>query len=687
MTKKIFAFTIFILFGITVFAQKNNNIHWTYSSINQNDGSVKLLFEAVVDDGFRVYSPYNPEGASKPLEINILKSENYKTNGTIVELQKPTEHYEEIFGVTEKFFTKSAKFSVLITPIVNNSFDVRGNISGQICNDEFMCSAFDEEFSITVKPQLTQKKNDEKKSLIQENNVGNVDSNSNTNADTIIEKLESVCQTPKDVKNDSSSIETALPPSESLLYVFLLAALGGLAAIFTPCVFPMLPMTVSFFLKKNKNEGKYQALVYGIFIILIYTVPVAMLILISSLLGGQTFIAGIFNALSTHWFPNLLFFLVFMVFALSFLGMFEITMPSSLVNKFDKRGSAGGIVGIFFMAFVLVLVSFSCTGPIVGTVLVQSASGGSATRPIVAMLGFSLAFALPFTFFAFFPNLLKKLPGYGGWLNTLKVVLGFVELALGLKFLSVADQTYHWHILDREVYLAIWIAISVVLGLYLLGKIKLPNDEEIDVVKVPRLILSIIVFSFAIYLIPGMFGAPLKALSGYLPPLTTQDFVISEKINYEHSVKQALCETPLYSDFLKLPHSLTGYFDLNQGMECAKKQNKPLLLVFTGHGCVNCRKMEENVWSNAEVLELMRNNFVITALYTDDRYVPDGSEISIGKKNTNFQIEKYNMNAQPYYVVLNPQDIDNPLVKPISYTSDAEIFKTYLNNALNKFSK
>ena len=682
--KKLFAFAVlFLVCFSSLYAQKNKNISWTFSCQNLDDGNVKLIFNAIVDEGFKLYSPYNPEGASKPLEINLLSSKDFKTDGKIIEAQKPQEHYEEIFDVTEKFFTKNAKFFITIKPTVEQAFTVSGSISGQICSTDYMCSSFDEDFSITINPKIIKKKATD--TITKTNNQQfNVD----TSFVQIVDNQEN-----NDEKNlENSSLSKVEPQNnvvettsdQSLFYIFLMAALGGLMAIFTPCVFPMLPMTVSFFIKNKKKSAKFNALIYGIFIILIYTIPITLLIIFSTLMGGQAFTAGIFNALSTHWLPNILFFLVFMIFAMSFLGMFEITLPSSIVNKMDKKSSKDNFVGIFFMAFVLVLVSFSCTGPIVGTVLVESASGGTAARPIVAMLGFSIAFALPFTFFAFFPHLLKKLPGYGGWLNTLKVVLGFVELALGMKFLSVADQTYHWHILDREPYIAIWIAISVVLGLYLLGKIKLPNDETIDFVKVPRLILAIFAFAFAAYLLPGLFGAPLKALAGYIPPITTQDFVISQTSTVEKNNKN-VCETPLYSDFLKLPHSLNGYFDFNQGLNCAKQQNKPMLLVFTGHGCVNCRKMEENVWSNPDVLNLMNEKFVITALYTDDRYVPQGFDVSIGKKNTNFQIEKYNINAQPYYVILNPHNIDNPIVSPIAYTPDVDVFANYLKTALDKF--
>lgn len=474
-----------------------------------------------------------------------------------------------------------------------------------------------------------------------------------------------------------------LPSDDSGLWsIFIIAFLAGLAAIFTPCVFPMIPMTVSYFLKK---ENKFDAIIYGVSIIALYTVPVALLIIISNVAGGGEFTAGIFNALSTHWLPNILFFIVFMIFALSFFGMFEITMPSGIINRAENRGNKGGLFGAFFLAFVLVLVSFSCTGPIVGSVLVESASGGNAVKPIVAMFGFSLAFAMPFTLFAFFPGWMKNLPKSGGWLNTVKVVLGFVEFALGFKFLSVADQTYHWHILDREVYLAIWIATSILLGLYLLGKIKLPNDSDIPFVKVPRLILALIAFAFAIYMLPGMWGAPLKALSGYIPPLTTQDFVMGQGNVNQAFAQSTLCEKPLYGEHLRLPHGIDAYFEYNQAVECAKKQNKPLLIVFTGHGCVNCRKMEEYVWSDNQVLATMKEKFVIAALYTDDRTEDISGNSTIGKVNTELQISKYQINAQPYYVMLNASQPEKPLIAPQGYNPDPQSFVQYLQNGLNAY--
>ena len=367
----------------------------------------------------------------------------------------------------------------------------------------------------------------------------------------------------------------------------------------------MIPMTVSFF--TGQGRSKSQALIYGLSIVIIYTLIGAAL---APLMGPETA-----NHLSTEWLPNLIFFIVFVVFGLSFLGLFEITLPGSLINKVDQQSEKGGLIGIFFMAFTLVLVSFSCTGPLVGSILVSSA-GGEFLKPIIGMFAFSLAFAIPFTMFAFFPGWLSSLPKSGGWLNAVKVVLGFVELALAFKFLSIADQAFHWGILDREINIAIWIVIVILIGLYLMKAFRLPGDTGKDAedkrIGIPRLVLAMIAFTFVVYLVPGMWGAPLKALAGYLPPLYTHDFDLIS-LNRNNNANE-ICDEPKYSDFLHLPHGLKGYFDYDQALACARQQNKPLFIDFTGHGCTNCREMEAVVWSDPEVLKRLQNDFVIVAL-------------------------------------------------------------------------
>jgi thiol:disulfide interchange protein DsbD len=486
------------------------------------------------------------------------------------------------------------------------------------------------------------------------------------------------------------------------LWGFILEAIAwGLVALLTPCVFPMIPMTVSFFLKqneKNPSKGRFMAILYGICIVLIYTIPIAIIILLTYTLGGKNFAADIFNWIATSWI-NVIFFLIFVIFALSFFGAFEIVLPSSVVNKADSKSNRGGILGVFFMALTLVLVSFSCTGPIVGSAIIKSMQGEVMT-PIIVMLVFSIVFAIPFTIFAFAPSLLKKLPKSGGWLNSVKVVLGFIELALGMKFLSVADQTYHWGILDREVYLAFWIVIAALLGMYLLGKLKFKYDSPSDHVSVGRLMLAIITFAFMVYMIPGMWGAPLKALSGYLPPIQTQDFVVPYTsgaavgtYNPSSATSQVVVPDRKYSDKLHLPHGLVGYFTFDEALKASKEQGKPVFFDFTGHGCVNCREMEARVWSDPKVLEMLRNDFVICSLYGDDKmevleedYVTleDGKVLKgMGKINSRFVMEKFSANAQPFYLVLDSEG--NILSGPVGYNLNVDNYVDFLKKGLDAY--
>ena len=476
------------------------------------------------------------------------------------------------------------------------------------------------------------------------------------------------------------------------------AILWGFAMLLTPCVFPMVPMTVSFFMKGSENvaAGRFKAAMYGLFIVLLYTVPISVIIMLTRIIGGDAVTADIFNWLSTHWLPNIIFFIVFMVFAASFFGAFEITLPESIVNKSDKGSDKKGLAGVFFMALTLVLVSFSCTGPIVGSVLIKSTQG-EFWEPMVTMLAFSMAFALPFTVLAFFPSLLKKVRKSGGsWLNSVKVVLGFVEVALGLKFLSVADQTYHWGILDREVYLAIWIVVFTLLGLYLLGKIRFAHDEPLEYLKVPRLALAIGVLSFVVYLIPGMWGAPLKALSGYMPPITTQDFIIGQGSTTSHAAEADEGVVTSNDYGLHLPLGLQGYFDLDEALKAAKKAGKPVFVDVTGHGCVNCREMESRVWSDPTVLGMLKNDFVVLALYTDDKQKLDESKWvtdaetgkvykDLGRANSYIARTKWNVNAQPNYVLLSP---DGEMLVPVrGYDLSIDGFVKFLQSGLDAYQK
>ncbi len=502
--------------------------------------------------------------------------------------------------------------------------------------------------------------------------------------------------------------------------LILEAILWGFAMLLTPCVFPMVPMTVSFFIKgsENKAAGKFRALMYGIFIVLLYTVPISLIIGLTWLFGGSAVTADIFNWLSTHWLPNIIFFVVFMLFAASFFGAFEIVLPSKLVNSSDKKSSKAGLGGVFFMALTLVLVSFSCTGPIVGTVLIKSTSGEFWT-PMVTMLAFSIAFALPFTLLALFPSLLKSLPKSGGWLNSVKVVLGFIEVALGFKFLSVADQTYHWGILDREVYLAIWIVCFALLGFYLLGKLRFKYDDELKHIGIARLTLAIADFAFVVYMIPGMFGAPLKALSGYLPPMETQDFVLASPMSPEGIPPSGVrpsgsphhpsgtvpplsnrgCYVPqggyLTSDgdaspvpTLSLPHGLYGYNNIDDALVAAKAQGKRVFVDITGHGCVNCREMEARVWSDPQVLQRLRDDFVMVALYTDDKLklpesqwitTPEGKVLKdVGRVNSYIARTRFGVNAQPNYIILDTDG--NTLAGPRGYDLSVPGFLDFLKS-------
>ena len=470
-------------------------------------------------------------------------------------------------------------------------------------------------------------------------------------------------------------------PTGNLWSLILEAILWGFLMLLTPCVFPMVPMTVSFFIKQEKG-GRFKALMYGVFIVLLYTVPICLIIGLTWLLGGETVTADIFNWLSTHWLPNILFFVIFMLFAASFFGAFEITLPSSWTTQADAKSDKGGLLGVFFLALTLVLVSFSCTGPIVGTVLIKSTQGEFWT-PMVTMLAFSIAFSLPFALLAFFPSVLKKLPKSGGWLNSVKVVLGFVEVALGLKFLSTADQTYHWHLLDREVYLAIWIVCFALLGLYLLGKIRFKHDSPLEYIGVGRLALVIADFAFVLYLLPGMWGAPLKALSGYLPPLQTQDFVLGSAPASPVILSEA---KNLSGSEVSLPHGLAGYSKLEDGLAVAKEQGKKVFVDISGHGCVNCREMEARVWSDPRVLQKLQQDYVIVSLYVDDKTkLPESEWITtdkgkvlkdVGRVNSHLVLERFGVNSQPNYFLL---DGDGTILRgPRGYNLDTDAFVDFL---------
>jgi thiol:disulfide interchange protein len=482
---------------------------------------------------------------------------------------------------------------------------------------------------------------------------------------------------------------------QTLWAIFIAGLLGGFAALLMPCIFPMLPLTVSYFTKSGKSkEGAIsKALLYGFFIILIYVVL--------GLAVTVVFGADALNSLSTNGVFNFFFFLLLVVFAASFLGAFEINLPSSWANKMDQNSDKGGIAGLFFMAATLSLVSFSCTGPIIGTLLVQAATTGALLGPAIGMFGFALALAIPFALFALFPGLMQSLPRSGGWLNSVKVTLGFLELALALKFLSNVDLAYHWHWFDREVFLVLWIVIFALMGIYLLGKLKLSHDSELPYVSVPRLFLAIIVLAFTVYMIPGLWGAPLKSISAFLPPQDTQDFdlytpgLTGGGNNNANVVTDNT--THKYADLFHAPLKLNAYFDYKEGVEQAKKVHKPVMIDFTGHACVNCRKMEANVWPDKAVLPLIRDNYVLIQLYVDDKtelpakeqYTSkfSGKQITtVGALNSDIQASKFNSNSQPDYVLLDPQT-EQTLVAPQGAVYDAVLYAAYLQSGLDEFKK
>jgi len=596
-----------LFMSVALFAQQPSAT-WKVASREVSEGKYELTFSAKIEEGQHIYG-VNP-GMGNPTEVEYATD---VTAGPLQEVTKPKAYKDDLV------FFKEAVFSQEVTAEPGTT--VEGSIYWQACTED-MCG-FPEEYAFSVP-------------------LGDVAAHQTAIGDP----------------------EKASGGGGNLWALIIEAILWGFAMLLTPCVFPMIPMTVSFFLKGSENvhQGRFKAFMYGLFIVLLYTVPICVIIGLTRLLGGETVTADIFNWLATHWLPNLIFFIVFMVFAASFFGAFEIVLPSSWQNKSDANSGRKGLAGVFFMALTLVLVSFSCTGPIVGSVLIKSTQGEFWT-PMVTMLAFSVAFALPFTIFALFPELLKKMKS-GSWLNSVKVVMGFVEVAFGFKFLSVADQTYHWGILDREVYLAIWIVVFALLGFYLLGKIRFKYDEKVERIGVTRLALAIAVFSFVVYMIPGMLGAPLKALSGYLPPIETQDFVIA---NYAEGqvagVSSGTAEGNRYG--LKIAHNLPGYFTLDEGLAAAKASGKPVFVDVTGHGCTNCREMEARVWSDPEVLRRLRDDFEIVALYTDDKQrlpenewftTPAGKTLkTLGSVNSYIARTRFEVNAQPNYLILSPE--------------------------------
>ena len=616
-------------------AQTMESVAWSCDAHGIEDDYYMLEFTAVPAMGWHMYD-MGEYSVPVALEFQFEPSEDYILQGGVATNQPSIRKWDEFFEEEIGYYEDKVIFKQEVE--VKEGAEIKVKVLWKACQDGGNCVDGSKTFTISVgNPQ------------------------------------------PKAAKKASGS-----------LWGYVLTAIGwALFALLTPCVFPMIPMTVSYFMKGAENPalGRFRAAMYGLFIVLLYTLPIAVLILMTYTIGGNTGAASIFNWLATHWLPNMIFFAVFMIFAASFFGAFEIVMPEKLVNKSDEKADKGGLLGIFFMALTLVLVSFSCTGPIIGSVLIQSTSGEVWT-PIITMAAFAIVFALPFTLFALFPSWLKRLPKSGGWLNSVKVVLGFVELALGLKFLSVADMTYGWRLLDREVYLALWIVIFSLLGMYLLGKLRFKHDSEVKHISVLRLLLSIASFSFVVYMVPGMWGAPLSFLSGYLPPMETQEFRLKAGSSFEQqdlgSVK--------YSEYFEMPHELQGFYDMEQAKEYAQRVDKPIFVDITGKGCVNCRNMEAKVWADPRVLKLLREEYVIVALYMDvrenayeeDWLTRDGEVLkTIGEINTDYVLRTYGVNSQPYYILQDSEGVQ--LVEPRAFDLDVDAFVKFLEDGIDAY--
>lgn len=666
--KKTFLFLFLLTFSIG-FSQIHDPVKWTTSVEKISETEYDLIINAAIEKNWHLYSQNVPADGPIATAFTFEKKSNYQLVGKTSEEKGHTVD-DPVFGMKIKYFENKAIFKQRIKLLSKENFKVKGAVEFMVCDDANCLPPTDVDLNFAIP-------------------VSSVDFaapivTASTENDTIVAPTSEPAKTTK-----VAEVKTKKSSDKGLLTIFIIAFFSGFAALLTPCVFPMIPMTVSFFTKQSKSRaaGIRNAIIYGASIVIIYVV---LGLLVSVIFGADAL-----NALSTNVWFNIIFFLLLIVFAVSFLGAFEIVLPSSWGTKVDAQADKGGMIGIFFMALALAIVSFSCTGPIVGTLLVEAAAGGSQTGPIVGMLGFSLALAIPFALFAAFPGWLQSLPKSGGWLNTVKVVLGFLELALAFKFLSNADLVLQLHWLEREVFLAIWIAIFGVLALYLFGKIQLPHDSPVQHISVGRLGLGIVSLTFTIYMIPGLWGAPLNLISAFPP---AQHY--SESPYGVGFTKLGSGSTENYSALpegahIMPPHNIVAFNDYDLGLAYAKKVNKPIMLDFTGHACVNCRKMEQHVWVKDEILPILKNDVVLISLYVDDkRPLPAGEEIAsqlkpgkklkyIGQKWSEFQTIKYGANAQPFYVLLNTNE--EKLNEPVAYTPDVEEYHNWLKNGLSNF--
>ncbi len=666
---------VFIAVAGVALAQFSEPVKWTCAVTNNSNNTATITITAHVDKGWHLYSQHNTLGLTQPTVFTYSPSKDYQLIGKTTEPAYIEQTNE--FGTDRYFDRPIVVFTQKVKNLSNKDIVISIEIDAQACT-EGKCVLAGASLSANIR--------------------GNVLTDTNTTDIVAINTIEEHKDSAAEEENTAllSTNETSNTPSlpeKSMMAVFWISFLAGLLALITPCVFPMIPMTISFFMKeKNAQQGLKKSLFFGGSIIFIFAV---LGLLLTLLLGKDAM-----YIISTHWIPNLLFFIIFMVFAFSFFGLFEITLPSSWINKSDKQSEKGGYCGAFFVALTTVLVSFSCTGPILGAALIEMSSGTSNSFVFfISMLGFAIGFALPFTLLALFPSVLKKIKS-GSWLNTIKIVFGFLEIALGLKFLSMADLSAGWGILDRETFLALWIVIFSLLGFYILGKLRFKGDEKLEHIGIIRLFLAIITFSFVVYMIPGLWGAPLKAISGYIPPKTTQDFDVEKLIlDHQTSVTNAdlLPMNRKYADELHFPIGFDGFFDLEEAKTYAKKVNKPIFIDFTGKTCANCREMETYVWTHPIIMDLLKNKFVMVALYADANTIEldekdwqtlaDGTIIkTLGKKNLHYQMSQYKMNAQPYYVLIDAEG--NRLTKePKAYDRNIDNFLQFLQEGLSNFYK
>lgn len=678
--KKNILFTLFLLsLTVTSWAQILKPVSWSFTTEAINDKEAYVVATAKIDKGWHVYSLNIEDGGPIATSLTLSPSKSYTLVGKTTEAPEAEKAFDPNFNMNIAWHEDRAVFKQKVK-LNTQEATINGVLEFMVCNDKQCLPPEEIEFKViaslagkaTTNASATPASTPSADSL-------NLSTSATT--DSAIKDT-----TSKQFLVNAIDTEPLAQEEQSLWAIFLAGFIGGFLALIMPCIFPMLPLTVSFFTKKAGSKAKAvtQAGLYGLFIIVIY---VALGLLVTIIFGSDAL-----NEMASNGIFNFVFFLMLVIFAISFFGAFELTLPSSWVNKVDEKSDKGGLAGLFFMAFALALVSFSCTGPIIGTLLVQAASMGELMGPAIGMFGFSLALAIPFTLFAAFPSLLKSLPKSGGWLNSVKVVLGFIELALAFKFLSNVDLAYHWDILDREVFLVLWIVIFALLGLYLLGKIKFSHDTDLPFVSVPRLFLSIIVFSFTLYMVPGLWGAPLKAISAWLPPQTTQDFDLYTNSLSSPSEKSNVAKK--YAGLFEAPHNLEAFFDYEEGMAYAKSVNKPVLIDFTGHSCVNCRKMEASVWSDPEVLNILKKDYVLISLYVDDKTaLPEAEQYTstfsgkkiktLGNKWSDFQASKFKVNSQPYYVIVN--DKEELLTKPEAFNLDISNYIRFLNEGKSNY--